>query len=130
LCRQIKQLFGLAPLAASFGVFRRVSVAKVNQNLTLRATMVCACTSDNQSSFNSEIAIHFSGLKGLDKPIVWVFPKLIVCLECGSTEFIVPERELRVLVQGAPLDGAVVLPKNAANHQMGRTNSPPQGIGG
>jgi len=70
-----------------------------------------ACTSDNQSSFNGEIAIHFSGLKGLDKPIVWVFPKLAVCLECGSTEFIVPERELRVLVQGVPLEGAVVLPK-------------------
>jgi hypothetical protein len=70
-----------------------------------------ACTSDNQSSFNCEIAIHFPGLKGLEKPIVWVFPKLAVCLRCGSTEFIVPERELRVLVQGAPLEGAVVFAK-------------------
>ena len=71
-----------------------------------------ACVSKNQRSFNSEIAVHFSGLKGLDKPIVWVFPKLEVCLECGFTEFIVPERELRVLVQGAPLEGAVVLQKS------------------
>ena len=76
-----------------------------------------ACASNNQSSFNSEIAIHFSGLEGLDKPIVWVFPKLAVCLECGSTQFIVPERELRVLVQGAPLEGAVVLPKHQSGHQ-------------
>jgi hypothetical protein len=78
-----------------------------------------ACTSDNQSSFNGEIAIHFSGLKGLERPIVWVFPKLAVCLACGSTEFIVPERELRVLVQGVPLEGAVVLPKSTVR-QSGR----------
>jgi hypothetical protein len=89
-----------------------------------------ACTSDNQSSFNSEIAIHFPGLNGLEKPIVWAFPKLTVCLECGSTEFIVPERELRVLVQGTPLEGAVVFPKNAADHQKGRTKSHSAGVDG
>ena len=72
--------------------------------------MVCKrCASDNQSAFNGEIAIHFPGLKGVDKPIVWTFPKLAVCLKCGFTEFTVPERELRVLVQGAPVDGAMVL---------------------
>jgi len=89
-----------------------------------------ACTSDNQSSFNSEIVIHFPGLKGLEKPIVWVFPKLAVCLRCGSTEFIVPERELRVLVQGAPLEGAVVLQKNAADHQKVGRNPTQSGVDG
>ena len=86
-----------------------------------------ACTSDNQSWFNGEIAIHYSGLKGLDKPIVWVFPKLAVCLECGSTEFIVPERELRVLVQGTPLEGAMVLPKSTvrASEKGGVKHSSP-----
>ena len=68
-----------------------------------------ACASNNQSSFNSEIAIHFSGFEGLDKPIVWVFPKLAVCLECGSTEFVVPERELRVLLHDTPVVNAIVL---------------------
>ena len=67
------------------------------------------CHSNNQSAFNGEIAIHFRGLKGLDKPIVWVFPKLAVCLECGFTQFTVPERELSVLVHGGPVEGAVVL---------------------
>jgi hypothetical protein len=38
-----------------------------------------------------------------------VFPKLAVCLRCGFTEFTVPERELSVLVNGAPVEGAVVL---------------------
>jgi hypothetical protein len=69
---------------------------------------------DNHDTFNGEIAIHFPGLKGLDKPIVWTFPKLAVCLECGFTEFTVPERELRVLVKGEAVKGAVVLDKKVA----------------
>jgi hypothetical protein len=69
---------------------------------------------DNHNTFNGEIAIHFPGLKGLDKPIVWVFPKLAVCLECGFTQFTVPERELSVLVKGTPVEGAVVLTERVA----------------
>jgi hypothetical protein len=56
-----------------------------------------SCRSANLSTFNGEIAIHFPGLEGLDKPIVWVFPKLPVCLKCGLAEFVVPEAELRQL---------------------------------
>ena len=63
--------------------------------------MVCKqCSSDNQRPFTSEVAVHFPGLKGLDKPIVWVFPKLLVCLDCGFTEFTVPESETRLLREG------------------------------
>ena len=58
-----------------------------------------SCQSGHQSNLNGEIAIHFPGLNGLDKPIVWVFPKLEVCLECGFTEFAIPEAELRRLVK-------------------------------
>jgi hypothetical protein len=56
-----------------------------------------SCLSQNQREFNGETAIHFIGLKGLEKPIVWVFPRLLVCLDCGFTEFAVPGRELSVL---------------------------------
>jgi hypothetical protein len=59
-----------------------------------------SCKSEDQSIFNGEIAIHFPGLKGLDKPIVWVFPKVVVCLDCGFTEFAIPETELRQLAEG------------------------------
>ncbi len=58
-----------------------------------------SCQSDNQYKFNGEVAIHFPGLQGLDKPIVWVFPQILVCLKCGFTEFVVPETELRRLVE-------------------------------
>lgn len=58
-----------------------------------------SCESTKQNMFNGEIAIHFPGLEGLDKPIVWVFPKLLVCLNCGFTEFAIPETELRQLAR-------------------------------
>ncbi len=67
------------------------------------------CRSDNQSTFNGEIATYFPGREGLDKPIVWVFQKLVVCLRCGFAEFVVPETEVRVLVQGSPVEGSLVL---------------------
>jgi hypothetical protein len=71
--------------------------------------MACnKCASENHSEFNGEVAIHFPGIKGLQKPIVWTFPKLCVCLDCGHAEFGIPERELRVLVTGAPVNGAIM----------------------
>jgi hypothetical protein len=70
-----------------------------------------SCHSSNQNVFNGEVAIHFPGLEGVNKPIVWAFPKLTVCLDCGFSEFSVPERELRVLSLGSPVEGALVWPK-------------------
>jgi hypothetical protein len=60
----------------------------------------------NQAQFGSEIIIHFSGLKNLDTPTVMVFPKILVCLECGVTEFTVPEPQLRLLVKGQKFTAA------------------------
>jgi hypothetical protein len=92
--------------------------------------MTCkGCGSDRQSVFNGEIAIHFRGLEGLDKPIVWVFQEAVVCLHCGFTEFTVPERELQVLSQGSPVKGAVVLAKRVARASGEvRINSPSPGM--
>ena len=56
-----------------------------------------SCHSANRSSFGGEVALHFPGLAGLNKPARLVFPKIAVCLDCGFAEFIVPESELRVL---------------------------------
>ena len=64
--------------------------------------MACkACGSERQGEFNGEVAIHFPGLQGLDKPMVWVFPQLVVCLNCGVAQFAVPKADLSVLAQGA-----------------------------
>jgi hypothetical protein len=37
------------------------------------------------------MSIHFPGLQNIDKPVVWVFPEVLVCLDCGTAEFAVPE---------------------------------------
>lgn len=63
--------------------------------------MTCKwCGSDKQRKFTAEVAIHFPGLKGIDKPAVLVFPELLVCLNCGKTELTIPESELRILAEG------------------------------
>jgi hypothetical protein len=67
-----------------------------------------SCQSDRKRAFSGEIAIHFPGIAGLDKPVVWVFTQLQVCSNCGFAEFTVPEAELSVLEHGAPVKGALV----------------------
>jgi hypothetical protein len=44
--------------------------------------------------FIGEMGIRSPGLKNIDKPSVWVFPELIVCFDCGRTDFLIPENEL------------------------------------
>ena len=78
-----------------------------------------ACQSQNQSDLNGEVAIHFPGLKGLENPLVWVFPKVLVCLDCGFAEFTVPERELGVLVKGTTVEGAAVLDDRVDRRKKG-----------
>jgi hypothetical protein len=44
--------------------------------------------------FIGEMGIRSSGLKNIDKPTISVFPQLIVCLDCGRAELVVPKNEL------------------------------------
>ena len=78
-----------------------------------------ACQSQNQSDLNGEVAIHFPGVQGLENPIVWVFPKVLVCLDCGFAEFTVSERELGVLVKGTTAEGAAVLDDRVDRRKKG-----------
>ncbi len=56
--------------------------------------MLCPlCHSGNIREYSAEINIHFPGMKGLDIPTVWVFPRTLVCLDCGQAQFTVPEAE-------------------------------------
>lgn len=59
--------------------------------------MCKSCGTTNQSEFSAEICIHFLEPKDLDKPPMFVFPKIVICLDCGFTEFAMPETELRRL---------------------------------
>ena len=59
-----------------------------------------SCESLNLNHFSGELALHFRGLEGLNKPIVWVFPQVVVCLDCGLAEFQVPQEQLAQLSKG------------------------------
>jgi hypothetical protein len=56
-----------------------------------------SCRSSNQVQLGSEIFIHSHGAEGVDRPGVMAFPTLVVCLDCGFSEFAIPEAELRLL---------------------------------
>lgn len=56
-----------------------------------------SCSSEERQSFGGEVALHFHGLDGLNKPIVWMFPEILVCLNCGFAEFMVPDEQKKTL---------------------------------
>jgi len=60
------------------------------------------CASANQRRFPTEIAIH---LPGLSTPHVFLFPLVVVCTDCGFTEFSISETELPRLAE-SDLDGS------------------------
>jgi hypothetical protein len=58
-----------------------------------------SCLSSKQAEFHAEINIHFPGPENWTKPTVWVFPKILVCLDCGASLFPIPKDELGRLGQ-------------------------------
>ena len=65
-----------------------------------------SCESESQKEFRTEIAIH---LADRNKPLVFIFPKLLVCLNCGNAaigeEFSIPRDELVLLSRPAAASG-------------------------
>jgi len=59
-----------------------------------------SCGSVRGGKFTAEMGIHFPGLMNIDKPVVWVFPVLVVCLDCGISKFAIPKSELGLLAKG------------------------------
>jgi hypothetical protein len=56
-----------------------------------------SCASHNQSEFPVEMVIHPTGLKNVNNPGVWLFPKFLVCLDCGFSQYRVPPSALASL---------------------------------
>jgi hypothetical protein len=70
-----------------------------------RSDMSCrSCGSETQTEFASEISVHVLGLENVNEPTVMVFPRLLVCMNCGFTELTLAERELGLLGKGPARD--------------------------
>jgi len=64
------------------------------------------CAAEDNCDFSAEVCLHFPGLAGLSKDPVFVFPRVVVCLQCGFAEFQVPESRLRLLAPGGPAEAS------------------------
>jgi hypothetical protein len=78
--------------------------------------MICpSCRSVKQAEFTAEMMIHHPGLKNIDRPAIWLFPKLLVCLDCGFSWFTVPETELASFAKGTLADEPCTLEESAGD---------------
>ena len=71
------------------------------------------CGSGNQAELDAEMIIHSSGLKNLDKPGVWVFSEVLVCLDCGSSHFTVSKTKLASIAKDTREDKSSTLESSA-----------------
>jgi hypothetical protein len=62
--------------------------------------MSCAgCLSSKQTELSTEINIHFQGFTYVGDPGIFVFPRVLVCLDCGLSQFVIAEGELSQIVE-------------------------------
>jgi hypothetical protein len=54
------------------------------------------------------MVVHLSGRENLDKPGVWVFSKLSICLHCGFLQSKIPASNLAQLAASAPTSERLV----------------------
>jgi hypothetical protein len=77
-----------------------------------------SCGSGHQTEFMAEINVHFSGLQNLDRPGVLVFPRVMICLDCGFSRFNTPQAELVELTIGTSTETST--PRNATISTTGQ----------
>ena len=64
--------------------------------------MACkSCGSEKQQHFTGELSVASLATEKLKRAPVYVVQKILVCLDCGYTELIVPTAELAQLRKGA-----------------------------
>jgi hypothetical protein len=63
--------------------------------------MTCKnCASENQQHFPGELTLAFPSIESLKLSTGYVSPEILVCLDCGYTELVIPELELKQLRKG------------------------------
>jgi hypothetical protein len=60
------------------------------------------CVSGNQVEFSAEMMVHRDDLKNVNNSDVMLFPKVLVCLACGFSQFAVPKSEIMLLASDSP----------------------------
>jgi hypothetical protein len=64
-------------------------------------SLCSSCAASTLVELDAEICIHFRGLAGLGVDPILAFPKLRVCLYCGSIRSDLSGQELQLVREGA-----------------------------
>ena len=60
--------------------------------------MACkVCKSENTQKFEGELTASLSDVRGLKAPPTYICQSVLVCLDCGFAELVIPTSELRAL---------------------------------
>ena len=72
----------------------------------LELKMACKiCKSENLQKVDGELTASLPDLKGLKVPPVYVCQSVLVCLDCGFAELVIPARELQSFKKGRVAPG-------------------------
>jgi len=64
------------------------------------------CKSENLQTLDGELTVSQSDLKGLKVPPVYVCRSVLICLDCGFAELVIPIDELKLLKKGKSAFGS------------------------
>jgi hypothetical protein len=63
--------------------------------------MACrACKSENVQKFEGELTASLPDVKAVNVPPVYICQSVLICLDCGFAELMVPTTELHSLKKG------------------------------
>lgn len=69
--------------------------------------MACkVCKSENTERFEGEFTASLPDLKRLKVPPIYVCQSVLVCLDCGSAELVIPPSELQAIKNAKAASGA------------------------
>jgi len=64
--------------------------------------MLCkACKSGNLQKLEGELSASLPGINALNIPPLYVCQSVVVCLDCGFAELVIPQGELQILKKAA-----------------------------
>jgi hypothetical protein len=69
--------------------------------------MACrACKSENLQKADGELTVSLPSLKALEVPPIYVCRAVLVCMDCGFTELVIPAAELLSLRKAKAAPGS------------------------
>jgi hypothetical protein len=69
--------------------------------------MACkVCNSENLQRLDGELTASFPRLKALKDPPIYVCQSVVVCLDCGFSELVIPTTELQLLKKAKATSGS------------------------